>query len=473
MKPRQGEEQILQEYKLSDFWSMPPARREAVLLEAIAATHARHYRHNRAYRGTVAARGVDADLTGGEQARLENLSGLRDLGRLLRPTAQTFKSYIDVLGTPFPQDRPAEFLAWLDDQLSVDLAPGRRNGFRSHYRSLEALLRDVEGAWADLGFQVLTSSGTSGRSTILVRDGEATERTVESFYLSFCRYLGVEGIQRAIFVMPSRTRIAMAQMAAFSVSRLGLPAERIHFTIPFPAEPDQVRVRAGRTFRPGLAGLVEQRLGYPFMNWMQERVVTPRAVRASVDLLKKSEAAGERVLLFAGWVQLHAIARALRDEGQTLSLAPGSLLGTGGGLKELYPYTPDQIRADVAEIIGTSNGAPVPIRDVYGMAEANWAAMQCADGNYHLPPWVYARTLDEDDGLQEGADTTGLLAFFDPYGGGRLFPAFFKTADQVRLVRPDDSPGLACPCGEPGAYIANGSIRRVDLLDEAGCAAQV
>jgi len=462
----------LEDYRLSDFWSMPADHRETVLLEAIAAAHAWHYRRNRAYRGTVAARGVE-----GEAGAIAEPGAL---SRLLRPTAQTFKSYIDVLGTPFPQDRPAEFLAWLDDQLSVDLAPGRQNGFRPRYRSLEALLQAVEAAWTGRGFQVLTSSGTSGRSTILVRNGEATARTVDSFYQSFCRYLGVEGIQRAIFVMPRRTRIAMAQMAAFSVSRLDLPADHVHFTIPFPAEPDQVRIRAGRTFRPGLGGWVEQRLGYPFMNWMQARYVTPRAVRASLDLLRRAEAGGERVLLFAGYVQLHAIAQALQAEGQTLHLAPGSLLGTGGGLKELYPFSPDQIRADVADAIRDSDGAPLPVRDVYGMAEANWAAMQCARGNYHLPPWVYARTLDEDDAVQEGGDSTGLLAFFDPYGGGRLFPAFFKTADQVRLVRPaaesprlEVAPELACPCGEPGAYIAAGSIRRVDLLHEAGCAAQV
>jgi hypothetical protein len=30
-----------------------------------------------------------------------------------------------------------------------------------------------------------------------------------------------------------------------------------------------------------------------------------------------------------------------------------------------------------------------------------------------------------------------------------------------------------CPCGEVGAYISQDSIQRVDLLDEAGCAAQV
>ena len=30
-----------------------------------------------------------------------------------------------------------------------------------------------------------------------------------------------------------------------------------------------------------------------------------------------------------------------------------------------------------------------------------------------------------------------------------------------------------CPCGEDGSYIARDSIQRMDLLEEAGCAAQV
>ena len=119
--------------------------------------------------------------------------------------------------------------------------------------------------------------------------------------------------------------------------------------------------------------------------------------------------------------------------------------------------------------------SPVRIRDCYGMAEGNWAAMQCRHGHYHIPPWIYAWTLDDDDCLQTEPDAVGLLAFFDPYGGGRLFPAFFKTTDQIRLIRGDEAGngGLACPCGETGAYIAQDSIQRVDLLDEAGCAAQL
>jgi len=344
------------------------------------------------------------------------------------------------------------------------------------------LLRDVERLFADFGLEVSTSSGTSGRSSIVVRDQEGIDRTVESFYLAFQRQMGMQADHRAIFIMPRHSRIAMARMAHFSVKRVGLPDDRVHFAIPFPAYPDQVRIRAGRTFRPGWHGAVERRLWHPAMNWINDRLVTSQAVRRAINWLRQAEIAGEKVLLFGGLVQLHAVARELASKGQTLRLAPGSLLGTGGGLKELYPFGPAQIRHDLAQVIGLTNGEPIPIRDVYGMAEANWAAMQCQHGSYHVPPWVYAVTLDDDGLFQEGVDTTGLLAFFDPFGGATLFPAFFKTADRVRLIDPAraltrDQPHLpgehTCPCGEVGAYLVRDSIQRVDLLDEAGCAAQV
>jgi hypothetical protein len=63
------------------------------------------------------------------------------------------------------------------------------------------------------------------------------------------------------------------------------------------------------------------------------------------------------------------------------------------------------------------------------------------------------------------------LAFFDPFGAGALFPGFFRTADSVTLVVGDGD--TICPCGEPGVYLEKDSIQRVDLLGEAGCAAQI
>jgi hypothetical protein len=444
---------------LAGFWDMPEAERARTVLSAILDRHALHYRLNNAYRSTVAARGVGP------------LADLADLPRLLRATSQTFKSYIDALGTPFPQEDARGFVAWLADQLSVELPRERFDRLRPQYRSLERLLRAVESLFSDLGLEMLTSSGTSGRATVIARDALSTDLTVESFYLAFQRYFGMKADHRAVFMMPRRTRIAMARMARFSVERVGLTPDRVHFAIPFPAYPDQVRIRAGRTFRPGWHGAVERRLWHPAMRFLQERYVDPQAVEKAMAALIPAVAHGERVLLFGSLTHLHALASFLLAAGRQMTLAPGSLLGTGGGMKEIYPAGPEEIRHDLGRAFVLSSGDPVPIRDVYGMAEANWAAMQCSHGNYHVPPWVHAVTVDDDGDLQSGDRTTGLLAFYDPFGGGDLFPAFFRSADRVTLATGGGS--TACPCGDRGAYLEQASIQRVDLMGEAGCAAQV
>lgn len=489
--------------RLAGFWDMTAAERERVLLEGVADAHRRHFGRNAAYRRVIGLRGVAEELPpgfAGPVATGPDTCGQPDgdaghaagaaerelfLARLLRPAAATFKSYIDVLGTPFPNDVPRAFLEWLADQLSIALPVERARPLRSTYGSLEALLRVIEKRYRDLGLEVLTSSGTSGRASIIVRDASSTDLNVESFYLCFQRYFGMTADHRAIFLMPRSTRIAMARMARFSVSRVGLSDDRVHFAIPFPAQPDQVRIRAGRTYRFDRRGVLERRLWHPAMARLQEHYVDPRATRRALALLDEACRRREKVLLFGSLIQVHRVAQALRAAGRSLQLEPGSLLGTGGGIKELYPHTADQIRADVASVVRSRGGDPVPIRDVYGMAEANWAAMQCAAGNYHVPPWVLVGTLDDDDAPQRSAESTGMLAFWDPFGGGGLYPAFFRSADRVTLVRPDlrrpapgreagpAEPDVACPCGDGGAYIRRESIRRVDRLEEAGCAAQM
>jgi hypothetical protein len=458
----------LNRYQAADFWNITPAKREPILLEAIAQTHAWHYERNPAYQRLVESRGVGPQLNGD------------DLARILRPTAQTFKAYISVIGTPFPQQRPAAFLEWLADQLSVRLPRERFGQFERDYPSLEKLLQDFEAIYADFGFEVTTSSGTSGRSTIMVRDSETVELAVECFVQATLAIWGVGKDHNVIFMMPRRTRIAMARTARFGTERLGIDRDRVHFTIPFPADPDRVRVRTGRTFLPGWRGMLERRLSHPLARWMEERYVQPRAVTQTITLLEQAQGSGAPTLLFGSLVQLHSLSQKLRDlgfgqNGHRMWLPSGSLVGTGGGLKQLYPFSPDQIRQDIQVVLGIEGGEPVPIRDVMGMAEANWAAPQCETGNYHLPPWVHAAALDDDDEILRGSDVVGLLAFFDPFGSGRLFPSFFKTTDQVRLINGAGDHGSThcCPCGRDTTYIVQETIRRVDLLDEAGCAGQL
>lgn len=448
----------------TDFFDLSPVERVPLLAQATTETHAWHFARNPAYRHTVKSRGVGQSLAP------------EQWGRVLRTTAHAFKGYIDRLGTTFPNDRPREFAIWLDEQLSIRLDPARQVQLRPRYASLEALLADIERLFADLGLEIVTSSGTSGRATIMVRDRVTTDLAVECYYEAMQRAWTIDRDYKVIFVMPRETRVAMARIARLGTARMGMAGpDQSFFTIPFSADPDRIRVRTGRTFRQGYRGWVERRWLHPFFNYMYATRVRRIFVRKTVRLLRACSRSSQPVLLFGNPVQLHAIAQDLAMRDEVITLPVRSRVGTGGGMKEQYSHTATEIVADLESVLRLQDGSPVPVRDIYGMAEANWATFQCDYRNYHFPPWVYAVALGEDDENIEAPRADGLLAFFDPLGSGRLFPSFFKTTDHVRLVNGGAwyDPALACPCGYNTAYLEAGSIQRVDLIEEAGCAGQI
>ncbi len=437
---------------IEDFFNLAAEARRDLLLKAIETQHRYHFERNVAYRQTLTARGLGSQFNA------------RDLVRLLRPAALTFKSYIERVG-PFPQDDPSGFVHWLSEQLSIPLPRERWSAFRRRYRTLEALLCDIERVYADLGLEIVTSTGTSGRASIIVRDAVTVELSVHAFFTAIRHSWGIQRGHALVFVMPQETRVAMARTARFGTRQLDWAADSpVYYTMPFSATPDRLRISAGRTFRPGLEGSIERRILHPMMAWANERLATPRYIALTLARLRECVQAHRPTMLLGGLVQLHTLAR------QAVPRLPaGSRIATGGGMKEHYPFTPAQIRADLRAAFGD-----VPVSDVYGMAEANWAAFECPSGNHHIPPWVYAVVTDDDDRIVSGPEATGLLAFFDPVGGGTLIPPFFQTADRVQLVNGGDAhdPARICPCGYDTAYIVGG-IQRVDLIEEAGCAAQM
>ncbi len=229
---------------------------------------------------------------------------------------------------------------------------------------------------------------------MVVRDQATIELAMAAFFSGIRRVWGIERGASLIFVMPRETRVAMARTARLGTRHLDWASDgEVHFTVPFAATPDQLRIRAGRTFSPGLAGQVERRILNPFMGWANEHLAGPRYIAETLTRLRASAASGRPTMLLGGLVQLHAIARELIGRGQSspspvaLRLPPGSRVPRAAVSREQYPWTP------VARFGMTSAAAlgDVPVSDVYGMAEANWAAaFECAAGNHHIPPWVAA-----------------------------------------------------------------------------------
>ncbi len=165
------------------------------------------------------------------------------------------RSYIDILGTPFPQDRPAAFADWLADQVSVDLHPdkhrfrdtvpvagGAAEGRRTGIRRAEA--------WSCSPRATHRGARPSSRATA----GAPTSQPRAS-PCRFERYLGVtaEHISH-LHDAQADPRPPWPGRPGPACGRSGPGPDGMHFAVRFPARPDQVRVRAGLAYRPGPAG---------------------------------------------------------------------------------------------------------------------------------------------------------------------------------------------------------------------------
>ncbi len=218
---------------LEGFLAQSAEGRREMLLSAIRAQHEYHFERNAAYRQALAGRGVKSG------------DCPNNLALFLRPASLTFKGYADRIG-PFPQDDPVGFLRWLGEQLSIPLSDDRWSAFRRRYGTLEALLLDIERIYAHLGLEIVTSTGTSGRASMVVRDATTIELAVNAFFTGIRQVWGIQRGTALVFVMPRDTRVAMARTARFGTRQLDWAADSpIYYTVPFAATPDQLRIRAG------------------------------------------------------------------------------------------------------------------------------------------------------------------------------------------------------------------------------------
>jgi len=294
----------------------------------------------------------------------------------------------------------------------------------------------------------------------------------ESFHLSLERFLAVGPDHTAVLLTHKRTRVALFRMTRFGLRRAGVLPEHIHFAAPLADHPDRERVRSGLTYRDGLRGTLERHVSHPLLVRIQDRLMDGQMVESALKRLIPASAHEDKVLLVGALPQLHKLASFLLESGKTVPLAPGSLLITGGDATpgeeavaplELHDQVHVAMREDLRRAFPLTTGGPAPVRELFSAVEGGWVAVQCSHGNHHIPPWVYAVTVDDQEKFHSESRSTGLLAFFDPYGGGDLFPAFFRTTDRVTLVRDE-----ACPCGQPGGYVEEDSIQREASLGVAG-----
>lgn len=328
--------------------------------------------------------------------------------------------------------------------------------------------------WIDrlqaLGHYVTCSSGTTGKSAMLVSSAKDIEWSQIDTVQVFSWGSGVQpnqdrmmaGTGAASAMVPRNLKIGAAQFAAF-----GDP-EAPRFTSPVP--PITIGSLTGQiVMRKKIAdGTARPDEIAKFEHTARER---QQAVDSAVGLTAEHLIANrDRLMMIAGmWASLYEVATAIRERGYSAKdFNPDNCLYVGGGLKG--SVLPSDYREVVYETFNIPSGRQF---QMYGMQETNSGMPKCSDsGRYHVPPWVIPIVLDQDGdkALPHNYDgeVTGRAGFVDLSVDGRWGGVI--SGDQITLSY------APCPhCGNRGPSIQDNIGRIKDLVgdDKIGCSGTV
>jgi hypothetical protein len=320
---------------------------------------------------------------------------------------------------------------------------------------------------ADNGFFVSCSSGTTGKSAMLVASRHDMDWCKKETVAAYSWGSGVKPAQdRRIFIMAAIALVprAIATWEAFTAGLQDPNYKRFDYPVPpitVGALTQTVVLRkaiADGTAKPGdIATFDEisasrQKALDDAVGITAQAAVTARHVRIHVMGL---------------WAGIYNVAKAVREMGYSAKdFHPENSIYVGGGLKRAQ--LPDDYREFVYE---TFNIRPERNYQNYSMQELHSSMPRChAGGRYHVPPWVVPLVLDKTgDNLLPIIDGEyeGRAAFFDLSLEGRW--GGIISGDKVSI---DFSP---CACGSKGASIRDNVVRYTDLAgdDKIGCAGTV
>ncbi|MBK6697183.1 MAG: hypothetical protein IPG50_34090 [Myxococcales bacterium] len=177
-----------------------------------------------------------------------------------------------------------------------------------------------------------------------------------------------------------------------------------------------------------------------------------------LSALQASARRGNRVLVFGTPAVLVEACRFLEEKNERILLPEGSTVSYGGGWKS---FSGERIsEAALVALLQRSFGVRKnAVIDSYSMTEIHGIMQKCAEGRFHVPPFLEAIVYDEALVAKSGDDVQGTLGFVDPFAVS--YPGFILTGDNVRLLR------KPCACGLPGETILR--VERSPGKDVKGC----
>lgn len=390
-----------------------------------------------------------------EEAGLTEIASLEDAAQVLFPHT-AYKSYPESFLIDQRWDRMSK---WLDTV--------------STYRVPVDKVKDapdVDGWLANLereGFFVACSSGTTGKSAMLVasaKDMEWVKKEAPAAYAWGSRTK--LGRDRRMFgaAAVAYTPRSAATGEAYVATLQDPNVERFAYPVPPITVGDLTKmVVLRKKIAEGTATPSE------IEDMEKTSAEREKLVNGAVGFTAQSivDAREHKLHLTGLWKGLYDVAVAVRELGFSGDdFNPENTIYVGGGLKRAK--LPDNYREFVYE---TFNIKPERNYQNYSMQELHSGMPRCQGGNrYHLPPWVVPLVLNkEGDTLLpiRHEEYEGRAAFFDLSIDGRWGGVI--SGDKVNIqFKP-------CACGHTGPSIRDDIARYADLEgdDKIGCAGTV
>jgi long-chain-fatty-acid---luciferin-component ligase len=410
-------------YGTDDYFNIPREEAEKQRLKAIRESFKYHYENNLFYNRLCKDRGVKPD----------DIKTEKDFTKIPMMPDTFFKNY--------PSENPKDVYDWLYRCSSVGLGEYDFDG--------GSLQKFVEWAEGRLNGLVLHSSGTTGKFSIMFRDKVSFGRWAYSLIklIFFEAASVVEDDAELVYPGPTRTYLAMGHLVArgseiFDDDKRHFLTDRM-LTMPL------VKLMT-RGIAEGMKEKMELRLLQRAMKKGQSE---------QIGLLERLVKEKKQVAIVTFPFQLHDLMEMMEKKGVTLDLGEtNSFVITAGGWKVYENVKVSE--KEFAERIEKNLGIPPEnFRDLYGMSEGNWGAIDCKKRYKHLVPWVYPMVLD--DNLEPvGYGEWGRFAFI---GSAEIsFPGFIMTGDRVRLLE-------ECPECDKTGVVMESEITRMGGAEDRGC----
>lgn len=384
-----------------------------------------------------------------EENKIAELNHIHDVVPLLFPHT-VYKSYPLSL---IDNCRFTQLNDWLNEYTSHDISCVDV----SHCQSLDEWLEVLE---TETPIRVLTSSGTSGKISLLPRSTTEDKNIPLAFTALYKKFNNEQGLDdiyapHVYHVFPfARYGRHITGHVIRTMIQYGFDGKEDNLVTLQDRMSTDILWMTGRLKKAHADGTVEQlkktKAWKKLSGKLEELKANPGSSHEEFyrNMLIKLE--DKTAIMSLGLNYFKAMIECAEKYGLELRFAPDSFLTAAGGLKG--------VSLTDEEIQGVKDTIPHYLHEVYACSELfSGLARKCPEGRYHAPPWLVHFVLDPDTGApypRTGLQTgryAGYDLWAETYWGG------FITGDEVTINWDG-----GCACGRGGPYLHGKVVRYTD-----------